>query len=53
MRQCMSLIGVTRAGCWFLVELVRGVGLVFGVLAARTEGGDGLVEAETDKFIQK
>ena len=39
MRHCMSLIGVTRAGCWFLVELVRGVGLVFGVLAARTEGG--------------
>ena len=29
----MSLIGVSRAGCWFLVELVRGVGLVFGVLA--------------------
>ena len=32
---------------------VEGWGRMFGVLAARTEGGDGAVEAETDKFIQK
>ena len=36
MRHCMSLIGVNRDEYWFLVELVRGVGLVFGVLAVNS-----------------
>ena len=32
---------------------VEGMGRVLAGLAARTSGGDGAVEAETDKFIQK
>ncbi len=32
---------------------VEGMGRVLAGLAARTLGGDGAVEAETDKFIQK
>ena len=31
----------------------EGMGRVLAGLAARTSGGDGAVEAETDKFIQK
>ena len=38
--------GVTGAGSGIWIDLVRGVGRVFEVAAAWTEGGDGWVEVE-------